>query len=189
MTAAIVCSDLSFSWPDGAPVLSGLTVSFGPSRTGLIGVNGSGKSTLLRLIAGELRPAPVRSAPAARWDTCRRPSPWGPVAPRRTCSASPPPGTPCTPSRRVRPGRRPSRRSGTTGTSRSAPAPGWTGWGWAVWGSTTEWNACPAARLSWSRWPRCSCGGRTSCCWTSRPTTSTWTRAGGCTKRSRPGPG
>src|SRR6516164_8110219 len=56
MTAAIVCSDLSFSWPDGAPVLSGLTASFGPGRTGLIGVNGSGKSTLLRLIAGELRP-------------------------------------------------------------------------------------------------------------------------------------
>ena len=56
MTAAIVCSDLSFSWPDGAPVLSGLTVSFGPGRTGLVGVNGSGKSTLLRLIAGELRP-------------------------------------------------------------------------------------------------------------------------------------
>ena len=56
MTAAIVCSDLSFSWPDGASVLSGLTVSFGPGRTGLIGVNGSGKSTLLKLIAGELRP-------------------------------------------------------------------------------------------------------------------------------------
>jgi ATPase subunit of ABC transporter with duplicated ATPase domains len=57
MTAAIVCSDLSFSWPDGAPVLSGLTTSFGPGRTGLIGVNGSGKSTLLKLIAGELSPA------------------------------------------------------------------------------------------------------------------------------------
>ena len=56
MTATIVCSDLSFSWPDGAPVLSGLTVSFGPGRTGLIGVNGSGKSTLLKLIAGELYP-------------------------------------------------------------------------------------------------------------------------------------
>jgi ATPase subunit of ABC transporter with duplicated ATPase domains len=57
MTAAVLCSDLSFSWPDGTPVLSGLTISFGPGRTGLIGVNGSGKSTLLRLIAGELRPA------------------------------------------------------------------------------------------------------------------------------------
>src|SRR6516225_2980199 len=57
MTAAIVCSDLSFSWPDGASVLSGLTASFGPGRTGLIGVNGSGKSTLLKLVAGELRPA------------------------------------------------------------------------------------------------------------------------------------
>jgi ATPase subunit of ABC transporter with duplicated ATPase domains len=57
MTVAIVCSDLSFSWPDGASVLSGLAVSFGPGRTGLIGVNGSGKSTLLKLIAGESRPA------------------------------------------------------------------------------------------------------------------------------------
>jgi ATPase subunit of ABC transporter with duplicated ATPase domains len=56
MTAAIVCSDLNFSWPDGAPVLSGVTVAFGPGRTGLIGVNGSGKSTLLKLIAGELSP-------------------------------------------------------------------------------------------------------------------------------------
>jgi ATPase subunit of ABC transporter with duplicated ATPase domains len=56
MSAAIVCSDLGFSWPDGAPVLDGLTVSFGSGRTGLIGVNGSGKSTLLKLIAGELRP-------------------------------------------------------------------------------------------------------------------------------------
>jgi ATPase subunit of ABC transporter with duplicated ATPase domains len=57
MSAAIACSGLSFSWPDGAPVLSGLTASFGPGRTGLIGVNGSGKSTLLKLIAGELHPA------------------------------------------------------------------------------------------------------------------------------------
>lgn len=56
MTAAIVCSDLSFSWPDGASVLSGLTVSFGPGRTGLIGVNGSGKSTLLKHISGVMLP-------------------------------------------------------------------------------------------------------------------------------------
>jgi ATPase subunit of ABC transporter with duplicated ATPase domains len=56
MTAAIICSELTFAWPDGVPVLRGLTGSFGPGRTGLIGVNGSGKSTLLRLIAGELTP-------------------------------------------------------------------------------------------------------------------------------------
>ena len=56
MAAAIVCSDLSFSWPDGTPVFSHLTTSFGPGRTGLIGLNGSGKSTLLRLVAGELHP-------------------------------------------------------------------------------------------------------------------------------------
>ena len=56
-SAAVACTDLSFSWPDGSPVLDRLSVSFGPGRTGLIGVNGAGKSTLLRLVAGELRPA------------------------------------------------------------------------------------------------------------------------------------
>ncbi|GAA4101658.1 ABC-F family ATP-binding cassette domain-containing protein [Actinomadura miaoliensis] len=57
MSFSIVCSDLSFAWPDGTVVLDGLDAAFGAGRTGLIGVNGSGKSTLLRLIAGELRPA------------------------------------------------------------------------------------------------------------------------------------
>jgi ATPase subunit of ABC transporter with duplicated ATPase domains len=57
MSSAIVCSELSFAWPDGSPVLTGLNAGFGPGRTGLIGVNGSGKSTLLRLIAGDLRPS------------------------------------------------------------------------------------------------------------------------------------
>jgi ATPase subunit of ABC transporter with duplicated ATPase domains len=54
---SIVLRDLSFSLPDGRVLLSGLSASFNPGRTGLIGANGSGKSTLLRLIAGELRPA------------------------------------------------------------------------------------------------------------------------------------
>ena len=53
----IICSGLDFAWPDGTPVLTGVSLAIGPGRTGLIGVNGSGKSTLLRLIAGELRPA------------------------------------------------------------------------------------------------------------------------------------
>ena len=56
MSAAIVCSDLTFAWPDGAPVLTRLNLALGPGRTGLLGVNGSGKSTLLRILAGELRP-------------------------------------------------------------------------------------------------------------------------------------
>ncbi|MEU3634524.1 ABC-F family ATP-binding cassette domain-containing protein [Streptomyces fradiae] len=56
-TAALSCSRLSFSWPDGTPVLDELSVGFGPGRTGLIGRNGSGKSTLLKLLAGGLTPA------------------------------------------------------------------------------------------------------------------------------------
>ena len=42
-SSAIVCSALSFAWPDGEAVLSGLDVAFGAGRTGLIGANGSGK--------------------------------------------------------------------------------------------------------------------------------------------------
>ncbi|MER5528483.1 ABC-F family ATP-binding cassette domain-containing protein [Streptomyces sp. NPDC002677] len=57
MSASVTCTSLSFSWPDGSPVLDGLDLAVGPGRTGLVGVNGSGKSTLLKLIAGELTPS------------------------------------------------------------------------------------------------------------------------------------
>ncbi|WP_405940120.1 ATP-binding cassette domain-containing protein [Streptomyces sp. NBC_00726] len=55
--ASVICSNLSFSWPDDTPVFSGLSFSVGSGRTGLVAPNGSGKSTLLKLLAGELRPA------------------------------------------------------------------------------------------------------------------------------------
>jgi ATPase subunit of ABC transporter with duplicated ATPase domains len=54
--AAIVCSGLSFSWPDDTSMFDGLTFTVGPGRTGLVAPNGAGKSTLLKLIAGEHRP-------------------------------------------------------------------------------------------------------------------------------------
>ena len=53
---SVVCRDLSFAWPDGDAVLTGLSTTFPVGRNGLIGRNGSGKSTLLRLIAGTLSP-------------------------------------------------------------------------------------------------------------------------------------
>ncbi|MEU9568942.1 ABC-F family ATP-binding cassette domain-containing protein [Streptomyces massasporeus] len=56
MSTSITVTSLAFTWPDGSPVFEGLDVSFGPGRTGLVGVNGSGKSTLLKLIAGDLAP-------------------------------------------------------------------------------------------------------------------------------------
>ncbi|MGW7574762.1 ABC-F family ATP-binding cassette domain-containing protein [Streptomyces sp. NPDC054765] len=55
-SAAIVCTGLGFTWPDGSPVLENFPLAVGPGRTGLIGLNGAGKSTLLKLIAGELAP-------------------------------------------------------------------------------------------------------------------------------------
>ena len=53
---SIVLTDVHFRWPDGSPALSGISGSFGPGKTGLVGTNGSGKSTLLRLVAGTLTP-------------------------------------------------------------------------------------------------------------------------------------
>ncbi|WP_030689960.1 ribosomal protection-like ABC-F family protein [Streptomyces globisporus] len=55
--AAVVCSNLSFAWPDDTPVFADLSFAMATGRTGLVAPNGSGKSTLLKLIAGELRPA------------------------------------------------------------------------------------------------------------------------------------
>ncbi|MEU4839381.1 ribosomal protection-like ABC-F family protein [Nocardia testacea] len=52
----IVCSNLSFSWPDDTAVFADLSFSVPGGRTGLVAPNGAGKSTLLRLIAGELKP-------------------------------------------------------------------------------------------------------------------------------------
>ena len=54
--SSIVCSNLSFSWPDDTPVFADLSFTVGAGRTGLVAPNGAGKSTLLKLIAGEYRP-------------------------------------------------------------------------------------------------------------------------------------
>ncbi|PZF97247.1 ribosomal protection-like ABC-F family protein [Micromonospora endophytica] len=50
----VICTNLSFSWPDDTPVFQDLSFTVPPGRTGLVAPNGAGKSTLLRLIAGEL---------------------------------------------------------------------------------------------------------------------------------------
>ncbi|SHH11170.1 ABC-F family ATP-binding cassette domain-containing protein [Streptoalloteichus hindustanus] len=53
---AIVCTHLTFHWPDDTPLFTDLSFAVGVGRTGLIAPNGAGKSTLLRLVAGELAP-------------------------------------------------------------------------------------------------------------------------------------
>ena len=55
--ASIVCSNLSFAWPDDTPLFTDLSFTVGAGHTGLVAQNGAGKSTLLRLIAGEYRPS------------------------------------------------------------------------------------------------------------------------------------
>ncbi len=55
--AAVVCSNLSFAWPDETPVFHDLSFTVTGGLTGLVAPNGSGKSTLLKLIAGQLGPS------------------------------------------------------------------------------------------------------------------------------------
>jgi ATPase subunit of ABC transporter with duplicated ATPase domains len=52
----IICSTLSFAWPDGTSVFEDLSFTVGTGRNGLVAPNGAGKSTLLKLIAGEYQP-------------------------------------------------------------------------------------------------------------------------------------
>jgi ATPase subunit of ABC transporter with duplicated ATPase domains len=56
MRSSLTFHDLTFTWPDGTPVLDDVDIDVGPRRHGLVGANGAGKSTLLRLLAGDLRP-------------------------------------------------------------------------------------------------------------------------------------
>ena len=56
MPASVSVSGLSWSTPDGTPLLTDINLTFAPERTGIVGRNGVGKSTLLRLISGDLTP-------------------------------------------------------------------------------------------------------------------------------------
>ncbi|WP_227272187.1 ABC-F family ATP-binding cassette domain-containing protein [Roseobacter weihaiensis] len=55
--SSIILARLCWQKPDGTTLFGSLDLTFGPTRTGLIGRNGTGKTTLLRLIAGEIMPA------------------------------------------------------------------------------------------------------------------------------------
>jgi ATPase subunit of ABC transporter with duplicated ATPase domains len=54
--SSIVCSNVSFAWPDDTALFENLSFTVGDGRTGLVAPNGAGKSTLLQLIAGRYRP-------------------------------------------------------------------------------------------------------------------------------------
>jgi ABC-2 type transport system ATP-binding protein len=54
--AVIETSGLTKEYPGGVIALRGLTVTFAPGVTGLIGANGAGKSTLIKTLLGLLTP-------------------------------------------------------------------------------------------------------------------------------------
>ncbi|HEY3796844.1 MAG TPA: ABC-F family ATP-binding cassette domain-containing protein [Caulobacteraceae bacterium] len=50
--------DVAFAWPDGVPVLRGVSFRMvGPERVAVAGGNGAGKTTLIRLAVGDLAPS------------------------------------------------------------------------------------------------------------------------------------
>jgi len=56
ISSSIVCSNMSFAFPDGTPLFTDLSFTVGEGRTGLVAPNGAGKSTLLQLIVGDRKP-------------------------------------------------------------------------------------------------------------------------------------
>jgi ABC-2 type transport system ATP-binding protein len=56
VAAVIETAALSMVYPGDITALDGLTVSFAPGVTGLIGANGAGKSTLIKVLLGLLDP-------------------------------------------------------------------------------------------------------------------------------------
>jgi len=56
VSAVIETTALSKVYPGDVTALDGLTVSFAPGITGLIGANGAGKSTLIKILLGLLDP-------------------------------------------------------------------------------------------------------------------------------------
>jgi len=69
---SIVLSDVAWSTPDGRPLISDLSIGFGPERTGLVGRNGVGKTTLIKLITGELQPKAGAISISARLGVLRQ---------------------------------------------------------------------------------------------------------------------
>ena len=57
MPATLTLDTVTITTPDGTPLLSDLTLLFGPGRHGLVGRNGCGKSMLLDVMAGCADPA------------------------------------------------------------------------------------------------------------------------------------
>lgn len=52
MPAFLTLDSISFSTPDGKPLVDDLTLAFGGERTGIVGRNGCGKTTLLNIMVG-----------------------------------------------------------------------------------------------------------------------------------------
>lgn len=87
--ASIVCSNLSFVWPDDTPVFHDLSFNVNSGRTGLVAPNGSGKSTLLKLIAGELKPATGSVSVSGTLGYLPRACRWRATSRSPRCSGSP----------------------------------------------------------------------------------------------------
>jgi ATPase subunit of ABC transporter with duplicated ATPase domains len=161
MSHAIVVDDLGFAWPDGEVLFDQLSFVVGAGRTGLIGANGSGKSTLLRLVAGELTP-PRGSTQVAGSLGAGLPveEVLGIARARRGLRAT-------------EPGETAEEHFAVVGDDwdvdeRARATLDRLGLGHV--GLERRVGEVSGGERCCSAWPRSSCGDRTCCCWTSRPT-------------------
>jgi len=151
--SSIVCSNLSFSWPDDTPLFTDLSFTVGDGRTGLVAPNGAGKSTLLKLIAGEYKPTAGSVTADGTVGYLPQTLPFmaersvggvlgvAPVLDALEALAQ------------ATPARTSSRRSVTTGTSSSAPAHSSTDSDWATSLLNDDWVHCPGAKWCPWGWP------------------------------------
>jgi energy-coupling factor transporter ATP-binding protein EcfA2 len=187
-------------------ILDDVTLAFLPgAKIGVVGPNGAGKSSVLNIMAGLDQPRMAtrcsRNLPASACSS-RSPSSTRP----RTCAATSrtacarsatlcgatrsstrrwapptPTSTRSSPSRARcwTPSRLPTPGSSTASSSRR-----WTRYGYPP--ATRTSRSCPEASAAGSRSAGCCCPRPTSCCWTSRPTTSTPSRSTGWRSTSPP---
>ena len=182
--ASIICSHLSFAWPDATRCFPGpvLHLRHRPNRAGGVQRH-SARPRCCRLIAGELTPRVAlvrRAGGTGRWPTCRRIWPLSGCGSSRSprCWAWPYGLWPLLAAIEAGDASRGELRhqSATTGHRGTHLRPSWIGSVWASVASTRSRSTLSGGQVTFSRDRGATAeAARRCCCWTNRRTISIWT--------------